>query len=498
MRTPNKTLVVGMVSSFVLSTTLTPTALAKKPVFDLPPAEKIEVAPEASAPAPAAAPPVALPVIKLEPQTRQAPVVQPQSVIAPVSVAPQAVTPVAQPEMNAAQAPAAEATSVTEDSTLQGNIDQDAFVPKGPMEGNNALLAPMSVKGSKKSDGKSAIGGSMVDQALKVNAAPLPLVGDSDIEKGDEKCNIEREQLTSLWEATLTKSPDIQFVLQKLLPSSDPSRVTSVLMRTLSTVAMGGIGAMGAVSPTPSTYMMQNLGYSTLNQILAIGESKKAQKAKISQTEAIMLFKMIRETADELVDKFRGYKKTHMMLAQANNDFEDLKGMAQGAREGQDGSKQLEIEYTLRRQQRDIDGIGQDLGKFRQSLVDLAGAEAVAKLDLSIDEEFQKLHPDLLGPPKAPITPGGQPQNMVAGRQDVTSQAPPGQSNFTVGQGSVTIDGHTLSTDPAAILAAEQQNSTPQVGAQRSAGPITATHTMPERTPVVSPLVAPSNGAVPN
>jgi len=69
MRTPNKTLVVGMVSSFVLSTTLTPTALAKKPVFDLPPAEKIEVAPEASASAPAAAPPVALPVIKLEPQT---------------------------------------------------------------------------------------------------------------------------------------------------------------------------------------------------------------------------------------------------------------------------------------------------------------------------------------------------------------------------------------------------------------------------------------------
>lgn len=495
MRTPKKTLVVGMVSSLVFSTMLAPTADAKKPIFDLPPAEKIDVAPEATAPA--AAPPIQLPAIKLEAPPKQAPVIQAQPVIAPASIAPAVVAPNVhtQPELNvappAAQAPVADATSVTEDTTLQGNIDKDAFVPKGPMEGNNQLLAPMSVKGSKKADSKSALGGNMVDQALKVNAAPLPLVDASDSEKGDEKACIEREQLTALWEATLTKSPDIQFVLQKLLPSSDPSRVTSVLMRTLSTVAMGGIGAMGAISPTPGTYMFQNLGYSTLNQLLAIGESKKAQKAKISQTEAIMLFDMIRRTADTLVDKFRSYKKTHVMLAQANNDFEDLKGMAQGAREGQDSSKQLEIEYTLRRQQRDIDGIGQDLGKFRQGLVDLAGAEAIAKLDMSIDEEFQKLHPDLLAPQKGPITPNVN----IAGREDVTSQAP--QSNFTVNQGSVNIDGHTLNTDPAAILAAEQ-NRPPQVGAAKSAGPITATHTMPDRAAVTSPLVAPTNGAVPN
>jgi hypothetical protein len=485
-----------MVSSLVFSTMLAPTADAKKPIFDLPPAEKIDVAPEAAAQAPAAAPPVELPAIKLQPQVKQAPIVQAAPVVAPASVAPSVHT---QPELNvippATQAPVQDATAVNEDTTLQGNIDQDAFVPKGPMDGNNALLVPMSVKGSKKADSKSALGGNMVDQALKVNAAPLPLVDGGDTEKGDEKACIEKEQLTALWEATLTKSPDIQFVLQKLLPSSDPSRVTSVLMRTLSTVAMGGIGAVGAISPTPGTYMFQNVGYSALNQILAIGESKKAQKAKISQTEAIMLFDMIRRTADTLVDKFRSYKKTHVTLAQANNDFEDLKGMAQGAREGQDASKQLEIEYTLRRQQRDIDGIGQDLGKYRQGLVDLAGAEAVAKLDMSIDEEFQKLHPDLLAAPKAPITPDGQMQNKLAGREDVTSQAP--QSNFTVGQGSVNIDGHTLSTDPAAILAAEQNNA-PQVGARKSSGPITATHTMPERTPVASPLVAPTNGAVPN
>ena len=110
-----------------------------------------------------------------------------------------------------------------------------------------------------------------------------------------------------------------------------------------------------------------------------------------------MLYQMVRKTADRLVEKYRDYKKEHLALMRANDDFQDLQKMARDAREGQGAPQQLEIEYTLRKQQRDIEGLEQNLGKVRQGLVDLAGPQAVAKLDKEIDVEFQELHPELVG-----------------------------------------------------------------------------------------------------
>src|SRR5579883_2477659 len=127
---------------------------------------------------------------------------------------------------------------------LNGNITTSTFVPKGPLEGDNsALLAPTSVKGAKSgSTGVSKLGGNLMEQARSVNAAPLPLIKtDEEASKeADEQSELEREQLTGLWEAALTRSPEINFVIQKLMPSSDPSKVTSFMMRLLSSAVAAG------------------------------------------------------------------------------------------------------------------------------------------------------------------------------------------------------------------------------------------------------------------
>jgi hypothetical protein len=65
--------------------------------------------------------------------------------------------------------------------------------------------------------------------------------------------------------------------------------------------------------------------------------------------------------------------------------------MVAEARSGQDSAKQLEMEYTLRKQQRDLDSIADDLRGHRQSLIDLAGADAVDKLDKELFDERNKL-----------------------------------------------------------------------------------------------------------
>ncbi|HMP49948.1 MAG TPA: hypothetical protein PKD05_00170 [Candidatus Melainabacteria bacterium] len=286
-----------------------------------------------------------------------------------------------------------------EGGLMKATIRTSQFVPKSPLDGTEkAVLAPTSVKGTK-SKSIETLGGNLVDQAQSINAAPLPLISSQEEQamKVSNQRELERQQLTALWEATLTRSPDINFVLQKLMPATDSSKVTSLMMRALSTAMYGGLGVLGAVSPGPGSYMAQNLGYSTISSLLQLQDSKAQKKARVTQVEAIMLYQMVRKTADRLVEKYRDYKKEHLALMRANDDFQDLQKMARDAREGQGAPQQLEIEYTLRKQQRDIEGLEQNLGKVRQGLVDLAGPQAVAKLDKEIDVEFQELHPELVG-----------------------------------------------------------------------------------------------------
>ncbi len=333
--------------------------------------------------------------------------------------APAPTTP-AESSTTSATTPAAAPT----DGTLNASITTNTFVPKGPLEGDNSgLLAPTSMKGSKTKSIES-LGGKLLDQANTVNAMPVPLMESSaDAErKADESQELEREQLTALWEATLTRSPDINFVLTKLMPTSEPSKASSVMMRMLSTAMFGAIGTVGAVYPGAGTYALQNLSYSTLSQLLGAVESNGSKKAKVTQTEQIQLYNMIRSTADKLVEDYRTYKKHHLQLQKANSDFEDFKAVAAEGRKTDDRAKQLDIEYTLRRQQRDIESIGFDLSKVRQGLVDKAGPEAVAKLDQQIDEEFQKIHPELAPVVAGQSTNGEQPAAIQPADEKINNE----------------------------------------------------------------------------
>ncbi|MBX9770527.1 MAG: hypothetical protein K2X29_04110, partial [Candidatus Obscuribacterales bacterium] len=47
----------------------------------------------------------------------------------------------------------------------------------------------------------------------------------------------------------------------------------------------------------------------------------------------------------------------------------------------------IEMEYTLRKAQRDVDVVANNVKHHRQSLIDLSGPEAVSKLDKQLDEE---------------------------------------------------------------------------------------------------------------
>lgn len=274
---------------------------------------------------------------------------------------------------------------------LNATVSENEFSPKGPAGPDGNAAPPISIKDTKPSSAEDKL----IRDARKTNIMPLALMESRDEtdRKLEARFEAEKVQLTDLWNATLTRSPDIQFVTQKLLPSSAPSHTSAIMMRLLSTAMMGAMSAAYYAAPSPGTMMAGGLGGSMIQQVLGMTEAKNAKAARLSETETIMLYNMVRANADRLVENYRCYKKHMNQLKMAETDLVDLQNMARDAKMAP--SEQIKTEYTLRKAQREITGIMDDVRKFRQSLTDLAGGDAIAKLDKQMDEEHIAIDPAL-------------------------------------------------------------------------------------------------------
>ncbi len=327
---------------------------------------------------------------------------------------------------------------------LKSTVSATEYLPK---DDNGKVLESKSIKGDPS-------GKKLLKDASKVGLGPVQLtMSDEEANnKVDTILTAEQMQLNDLWEATLTRSPDIQFIVQKLQPTSNPAHLSNFLMRALSTAAFGGLGAAAMISPNMGMYAATSMGGSMIQTALGMKESKNAKAAKLSQEEQLMMFNMVRNTCDKLVGSYRDYKKNAIAFSRASNDLQDLQSMVSEARSGQDSAKQLEMEYTLRKQQRDVEAISDDIRKHRQNLVDLAGAEAIAKLDKQIAEEQVNISNGVAktdGVAK-PIEPAGQPGGGVDSAVGVAKSdvAPTGE---TVGQ-SEGVPDKSLKTKTASTL----------------------------------------------
>lgn len=293
----------------------------------------------------------------------------------------------------------------TSGAVLKSTVSTTDYVPH---QGDPAVLEARSIN-KKKGHGHKADKGTLSEQAAAVKIGPLPLL-ETDNEaqkKADTIISAENGQLADLWEATLIHNPDIQFVIQKFQPTSNHAHMANILTRMLSTAAFGGLGAMSMMSPNVGTFAAASMGGSMMQTALGITQSKADKKAKLTNEETTIMYNMVRATCDKLVACYRGYKKCWSSLTRASVDLQDLQAMVADARAGQDSAKQLEMEYTVRKQQRDLDCVADDLRGHRQSLIDLAGAEAVDKLDKQLAEEGK-----IADGAAIPQQPGEQTQNQ--------------------------------------------------------------------------------------
>ncbi len=280
---------------------------------------------------------------------------------------------------------------------LKASASVSQVSARPPAELNSATGKSESVVGK-------GLGSKVLKDGNKVDVGKMvgPLVlHESDAEssqKADTVVDADKRQVAELWQSTIDRNPDIQFVITKLQPTGDANHAMANTMKMLSGALFGAMNlaplALGGgvnAAANPAAMMGMGAGANLIQGLFVGHEEKNARKHQISQEQATILYKIVRDTADKLVCSFRDYKKNLVSMQRASVDLQDLQGMVAESRAGQDAAKQVEMEYTLRKARREIEKEMEDVRRHRQELSDLAGPEAVVKLETEMDDERMAL-----------------------------------------------------------------------------------------------------------
>lgn len=233
--------------------------------------------------------------------------------------------------------------------------------------------------------------GKQIDRARQVNLLPLPLqVTDADEDtKLITEADREKQHLFELWESTLCRSPDIQFVVQKLMPTSDKNRTNTVLLRAISTIVSNGVNA-GAIAfnTGPMAVAGSQVTSNMLQSLLNLRDAKGNTLSQIDQGQILMLYQMVRSIADNVSETYRDYKYYVRKIDSAQGRAVKLQSLIQDTRAEQDALKQIEMEYWIDRVKEEVGDVVYMARRNRQKLVDFAGNDSVSKIDKSFEEQF--------------------------------------------------------------------------------------------------------------
>ncbi len=196
------------------------------------------------------------------------------------------------------------------------------------------------------------------NKVQEVRARLVEMAGEKVVNDLDERfsASVERADLLKLWTSVCERSPDIQFVIGKCSTSKqDQAMREKALTRVIGEPAVLRTSPeifLSYVYPPPPELFAETAFFRDY-----IAKNSLPKLEGLSQTEAIMLFDFVRRHADRLVELYRTYKR-------------DLRNLASALAEADEKTR---AELTLK------------LQKDRSSLVELAGEEAVTRLDKGSD-----------------------------------------------------------------------------------------------------------------
>lgn len=168
------------------------------------------------------------------------------------------------------------------------------------------------------------------------------------------------ERLTKLLESCWTRSPDFQFIVQKIMGRSASA---SEVRRTIAKVTQASSGVWALTDRSDPDYPKELIPLSDSNDPRSSSREysslRRISNSKISQTEWIMMFGKIQDLEEKLASDYKDYLHGRDLVQATTNE------------------NHTEQALQLRTK----------LLEKRKKLVALAGEAAVAELDTELDQE---------------------------------------------------------------------------------------------------------------
>jgi len=221
--------------------------------------------------------------------------------------------------------------------------------------------------------------------AQNANCLPLSLMPSRNEAEESHKLSLDaqRAQMAALWTSTIERSDDIQFVVKVLQPQSDQKHAVAKALNLVG-AAMYNLGS--ATAPSVTRPALGLIGAPNLDNLFKTND----KHPEISVGETIFLYKMVRDIAENLVETYRNYRRVISERDSAQLDLADLQKLSNSF--GTDNQAAfMQYEYTLKKAQRDALLSDERAELYRQKLAELAGFEAVDKLDEQIKSERSAL-----------------------------------------------------------------------------------------------------------
>lgn len=226
-----------------------------------------------------------------------------------------------------------------------------------------------------------------IEQAQSLNLMPLALLPDkAEVDRLREvSLDLESKELTALWSATIDRSPDIQFVINLLQPNSDRRHAASTAGKYLGRAFSEVMRATPMLTPTMPGKLATGAISSAFDQAIS------GKQSGLSEQQTIALYKMVRDIADRLVDSYRSYKLEIGKYDLLSEELLDQQTLAIDNTTEETPGKAFDREFSIRQTRRQLQATAYAAEVHRRQLQDLAGVEAVGRLDDQIVEERQIL-----------------------------------------------------------------------------------------------------------
>lgn len=198
----------------------------------------------------------------------------------------------------------------------------------------------------------------------------------------------EQEQLLTLWRATIERNKTIQFIIQKLNPENTTPEHNSILSKTIGAAIFLPFYALQAFTNNAGAYYGSQVGSRVLGSVLEGKIKGKEAELRLSQTEVITLFMMIDEVAERLRQRYHQYKKALVEKALATSELDEARKDNLLAQESESPAASILADIQRRAIEREIRKLDTESRYHRNSLIELAGLDAVKELENQLTIEL--------------------------------------------------------------------------------------------------------------